>query len=56
MFLMSYCRDLIMANSSFSWWGAFLNNNAERVIAPYPWMNGRDTSGIYAPEWIKIDS
>lgn len=55
MFLMSYCRDLIMANSSFSWWGAFLNNNVERVIAPYPWMNGRDTSGIYAPEWIKID-
>lgn len=55
MFLMSYCHDLIMANSSFSWWGAFLNNNAERVIAPYPWMNGRDTSGIYAPEWIKID-
>lgn len=36
MFLMSYCRDLIMANSSFSWWGAFLNNNVERVIAPYP--------------------
>ena len=55
MFLMSYCHDLIMANSSFSWWGAFLNNNVDRVIAPHPWMNGRDTSGIYVPEWIKVD-
>lgn len=54
MFLMSYCRDLIIANSSFSWWGAFLNKSVERVIAPYPWMNGRDTSGIYDPNWIKI--
>lgn len=54
MFLMTYCEDLIIANSSFSWWGAFLNKRVNRVIAPYPWMNGRDTSGIYDSKWIKM--
>lgn len=54
MFLMTYCRDLIIANSSFSWWGAFLNKNVDRVIAPYPWMNGRDTTGVYESKWIKL--
>lgn len=55
MFLMTYCHDLIIANSSFSWWGAFLNKNVNRVIAPYPWFNGRNTSGIYEAKWIKIE-
>lgn len=55
MFLMTYCQDLIIANSSFSWWGAFLSNNANRIIAPYPWMNDRDTDDIYESSWIKIN-
>lgn len=55
MFLMAYCHDLIIANSSFSWWGAFLNRNAHRIIAPYPWMNGRNTDDIYDSSWVKIN-
>ena len=54
MFLMTYCRNLIIANSSFSWWGAFLNKHAEKIIAPTLWMNGKDCNDIYAKGWIRI--
>lgn len=54
MFLMEYCKDLIIANSSFSWWGAFLNKNVNRVIAPYPWLNRDCDIDIYEDCWIKI--
>lgn len=57
MFLMSQCKHNIIANSSFSWWGAWLNNNENKiVIAPRKWMNTEPF--IYediVPEfWIKM--
>ena len=55
MFLMTYCSQLIIANSSFSWWGAFLNGSADAVYAPYPWIHRDCSIEIYPPEWIQIN-
>lgn len=54
MFLMTHCKDLIIANSSFSWWGAFLNKKGGRVIAPCKWLNEDRKVDIWLDEWIKI--
>jgi hypothetical protein len=56
--LMSLCSGAIIANSSFSWWGAWLQNNTGKVIAPDPnnWfgtaMTYLDTSDIIPERWI----
>lgn len=56
MRLMSECKFNIIANSSFSWWGAWLNTNAENiVIAPKLWFaNDFDTSDLIPDRWIRI--
>lgn len=54
MFLMTYCKDLIIANSSFSWWSAFLKQSEGKVIAPYPWLNRDCEIDIYDPVWLKV--
>lgn len=54
MFLMTYCKDLIIANSSFSWWGAFLNKQVNKVVAPYPWVKREGKIENYCRDWIKI--
>lgn len=53
MFLMTHCKDLIIANSSFSWWGAFLNKREGRVVAPSKWLNEDRKVEIWLDEWIK---
>lgn len=55
--LMSSCKHNIIANSSFSWWGAWLNNNPSRtVVAPQKWNQNKDLdiSTLLPDEWIKL--
>lgn len=55
MQLMSMCKHHIIANSSFSWWGAWLNTNSEKiVVAPFKWFNLADTPDIWCEGWKRI--
>jgi len=59
--LMSLCDDFIIANSSFSWWGAWLSaNNDKNVIAPRQWFGtdgytkDHDTKDVTPDGWTRI--
>lgn len=58
MFIMSKCQDNIIANSSFSWWGAWLNKNPrKRVVAPQTWLHANtnfDCSQVVCEEWMSL--
>ena len=55
MYLMSQCKHNIVANSSFSWWGAWLNQNkAKFVVSPKKWNNRSELRYTPCDGWIKI--
>lgn len=63
MLLMSLCQHHIMANSTFSWWGAYMSDRSEKSIVCYPsvWF-GYDivhkhiVDDMFLPEWTKIET
>ena len=56
LILMSKCKHNIIANSTFSWWGAWLNQNSNKnVIAPKCWMSTIEyLDDLYPKDWIRI--
>jgi hypothetical protein len=59
LLLMSCCHHNIIANSSFSWWGAYFNFYTDKIVCyPSVWFGPKpnhDTSDLCPPEWKKID-
>lgn len=59
LYLMSMCDSNIIANSTFSWWGAWLNNNdSKQIISPTNWFGPYyshwNTNDLYCDKWIKL--
>lgn len=55
-YAMSLCDNIIMANSTFSWWAAFLSNNVKNVYVPEPWFPSFQPYNldIYETQWTRI--
>ena len=60
LLLMSLCSHNIIANSTFSWWGAYFNNNTNKIVCyPEQWfvkMSNNNTTNMFPDDWIKINN
>ena len=57
LYLQTQCKANIISNSTFSWWGAYLNERAEKVVCPWPWFSdGKiDPMSYVLPDgWLKF--
>jgi hypothetical protein len=55
LYLMSLCQHGVTSNTSFGWWGAWLGDNQKNriVIAPNPWFQKIESSGVVPSRWMK---
>ncbi len=55
--LMSSCHDHVIVNSSYSWWGAWLNPDPGKIVlAPNQWMTSLSSNEVIPPEWVTLES
>lgn len=55
LFLMAHCKNMILANSTFSLWAAYLNKNAEKVYCPIRWNNIKPYPNVILDNWIIVN-